>query len=89
MPDSPQQSDPSLIPSHIKLPSVSPAGYAAPVHIAMESESNSLAETALAVLADPVAQLKLCDRIAELMAQDLRLRGDRNGDYSNYQSRRG
>ncbi len=89
MPDSSQQSEPSLIPSTAKLPSVSPAGYAAPVHIAMESESNALAETALAVLADPVAQLKLCDRIAELMAQDLRLRGDRSSDYSNYQTRRG
>jgi len=70
------------IPTTAKLPSTAPAGYAAPAHITLQSEAEDLAATASAVLADPVALLRLCDRIADLMAQDLRLQRDRNSHYS-------
>ena len=62
----------------------SPAGFAAPPSIQCDSQQvdpTALEKTASQVLQDPLLLRKLCDRVYELMLEDLRYQGERSRNY--------
>lgn len=63
---------------------VNPTSYAAPARFSHTLNSEELAlvsRLAAQVLDDPIAVQRLCDRVLELMQQDLTLQRDRDRSY--------
>lgn len=63
------------------IPAVSPAGYAAPVQfleLPKPEDLVILSQLAKQVLSDPLATQRLCDRVVQLMKQDLLLQQERH-----------
>jgi hypothetical protein len=62
-----------------------PAGYAAPLSVLQsdrqKADQTRLSQVAAKVLQDPLLMMKLCDRVYQLMGEDLRYQRERSRNY--------